>query len=128
MISPDDLTNAIVQAVAAATVTGAGSAASAAYEKFKILLKTRFGAEDPAVEALVGLEKDPQSDGRKVLLTEKISGLDLAKAPEVAAAAMALLDEFAQHGANHSSQTATGTNIAQADRGSTARVSVNDKT
>jgi hypothetical protein len=110
---------------------GAGGAvgqnlATDAYEKLKATLRRRFGDDSDLVEAVDKLEQKPDSQGRKQTLQEEVEASGVDQDPEVRQAAQELLDQVrAQPGGEQHIQNAIGSYIAQADRGSTATVNVN---
>ncbi len=126
----DPITMAIVAAIAAGVTAGATEVGKQAivdaYSGLKTLLKDKFGNESEVVKSVEGVEKRPESDTRKELLKEEVSLAKADKDPDIVAAAQALLDQLkAQPGGEQHIQTATGSYIAQADRGGMATVSVN---
>jgi hypothetical protein len=126
----DPVTTAIVAALAAGAIsaaTEAGKKAVAdAYEALKALLKKKFGHESELVKSVESLETKPDSTARKSLLQEEVTTAKADQDPDILQAAQAVLDEVsAQPGGVLHIQSATGSYIAQADRGSTASVNVN---
>ncbi len=126
----DPVTTAIVAALAAGATSGvteAGLKAIAdAYEALKTLLKKKFGHESEMVKSVESLETRPDSNARKSLLQEEVISAKADQDPDILQAAQALLDEIsAQPGGVQHIQSATGSYIAQADRGSTASVNIN---
>ncbi len=72
------------------------------------------------------MEADPESRGRKLTLEEEVAKAKVDEHPEVRRAAQVVLDQFkALPGGQQHVQQAIGSYNAQADRGSTATVSVN---
>ncbi len=114
---------------AAAGVTEAGKKLVVdGYEALKAALKARFGADSELAGAVAGLEKHPDSDGRKQSLHEEIVTAKAQEDPELVELARALLDQIeSQPGGAQHIQKAVGSYIAQADRGSTATVTVTRK-
>jgi Arc/MetJ-type ribon-helix-helix transcriptional regulator len=110
---------------------GAGGAvgqklATDAYEKLKATLRRRFSDDSDVVEAVDLLEQKPDSKGRKQTLQEEVVASGADQDREVREAAQELLDQVkAQPGGEQHIQNAIGSYISQADRGSTATVSVN---
>lgn len=113
---------------------GAGQAVGAvlvneAFGKLKNVLRKRSGDDGSVTESVDELVADPESEGRKLTLAEKLEAAGADGDPEVRAAARELLDAVRaqpggeQHAANV--MTAAGKYIAQADRGGTAQVNVN---
>jgi hypothetical protein len=128
-MTPDVVTNAIVAAISAGAVSGAKETAKAAiadgYQGLKSLIKTTFGHHSEAVKAIDGLESKPASDGRKQTLAEELDGAGVTTHQDLVSAAEALLAliKALPQGEKHV-QFAQGTGIAQADRGSTATVTM----
>ncbi len=98
------------------------------YEALKAALTARFGADSELAGAVAGLEKHPDSDGRKQTLDEEIVAAKADADPELVELARALLDRIeSQPGGAQHIQNAMGSYIAQADRGGTASVTVTRK-
>jgi hypothetical protein len=126
----DPITTAIV-AVLAAGVTGGASelgkkAIVDSYEALKSLLRTKFGAASHVVKAVEDLEGTPDSKGRQVTLQEEVGKAHADQDPDIRQAAQQLLDRLhSLPGGEQHVQQAIGNYIAQADRGSSASVHVN---
>ncbi|MFL5591378.1 MAG: hypothetical protein ACJ797_06120 [Ktedonobacteraceae bacterium] len=126
----DPVTTAIVAALAAgaiSAVTEAGKKTVAdTYEALKSLLKKKFGHESELVKSVESLETRPDSTARKNLLQEEVIAAKADQDPDILQAAQALLNQISTQpdGVKHI-QHAAGSYIAQADRGSTASVNVN---
>jgi hypothetical protein len=128
-MTPDIVTNAIVSALSAGATSGvsdvAKSAIATAYENLKWLIKKKFGSDSEAAEAIEKLEVKPDSDGRRRTLGEELSAVSSSSDAELLVAAQSLLSLIAALPRNEKhTQAAHGTGIAQADRGSSATVSV----
>jgi HetE-like protein len=120
---------AIVAALSAGVAAGVGkvgeSALVDAYQGLKAALKRKFGDQSEVVEAVDMLEKRPDSEGRRVTLKEEVERAKVDEDPDLKQAAQELLDRLkAQPGGEQHIQSAIGSYIAQADRGSTATVNV----
>jgi hypothetical protein len=120
---------AIVAALSAGIATGVGkvgeSALVDAYQGLKAALKRKLGDQSEVVEAVDMLEKRPDSEGRQVTLKEEVERANVDQDPDVKQAAQELLERLkAQPGGEQHIQSAIGSYIAQADRGSTATVNV----
>jgi hypothetical protein len=128
-MTPEIVTNAIVAALSAGAVAGAKdtakSAIADAYEGLKSLVKKKFGHDSDAADANDNLEAKPDSDGRKKTLAEELEAVNSASDPELVSTAQSLLAliKALPQGEKHI-QFAQGTGIAQADRGSTATVTI----
>jgi hypothetical protein len=129
-MTPDIVTNAIVAALSAGAVAGATdtakSAIADAYQGLKSLVMKKFGHDSDAAEAIDKLEAKPDSDGKKQVLAEELNAVNSSSDPELVSAAQSLLAliKALPQGEKHI-QFAQGTGIAQADRGSTATVTMN---
>ncbi len=128
----EPVTTVILSALAAGAAAGVTEAgrklAVDGYEALKAALKARFGADSELADAVAGLEKHPESDGRKQTLHEEIVAAKADEDPELAELARVLLDRIeSQPGGAQHIQNAVGNYIAQADRGSTATVTVTRK-
>jgi hypothetical protein len=127
-MSSDIVVNAIVTALYSGALTGAADASKKAisdgYEGLKSLIKKRFGSGSEAAIAVERLETRPDSEGRKRTLSEELEsvGVGIDEGMVDAAQALLALIRSLPQGESHV-QTAKGTGIAQADRGSTAAVS-----
>jgi len=125
----DPVTTAIIAALSAGASSASTDVAkkviSDGYEGLKGLLKKKFGGDSDVVAAVDKLEGKPDSAGRQQVVAEELSATGAAADVEVIGAATALLDRIkSQPGGTHHIQIALGRNIAQADRGGTATVSV----
>ncbi|MDP9475845.1 MAG: hypothetical protein M3R38_09180 [Actinomycetota bacterium] len=122
---------AIVAAIAVTVAKGAGEAVGQnvvndAYTKLKAVLMRKFGRDSDLVQSVEGLEAKPESEARKLLVEEEVRGAEADKDAEVREAAEELLELLrAQLGGEQHVQSIIGNYNAQADRGSTAEVRVN---
>lgn len=126
----DPITTAIIAAITLGVTSGATKigqqAVVEAYTVLKSLLKKKFGDQSEIIKSVEGLETKPESSGRKEILKEEIASVKADQDPDIRKAAQALLDQIStQQGGEQHIQQATGSNIAQADRNSTASVNVN---
>jgi hypothetical protein len=125
----DPITMAIVAAVTAGVTSGATEVGKQvivdAYHALKKLLKQKFGGESKVVKAVEEVEGTPDSKGRQQTLEEEIAKVHADQDPELVQAAQGLLKQLGIPiaGSQHS-QTAIGSNIAQAQEGSSANVNV----
>ncbi len=125
----DPITTAIVAALSAGAISGltetSKTAITDAYARLKTLLTKKFGGESDVVHAVNEVEAKPDSAGRKATLQEEIAAVKADQDQEVLHAAQALLQllQASPEGGQHV-QTATGSYIAQADRGSSASVNI----
>jgi hypothetical protein len=90
-------------------------------------IRGKEGPESEVVSQITNLEAKPDAKGRRAAVEEEIAGAGLNDDPELRALAVDLLEELrAQPGGEQRiNQYAVGTNIAQADRSSTASVTIN---
>jgi HetE-like protein len=128
----DPITTAIVAALSAGALSGltemSKTALTDAYARLKTLLTKKFGGESEVVHAVNGVEAKPDSAGRQATLQEEVAAAKADQDQEVLHAAQALLQllQASAEGGQHM-QTATGSYIAQADRGSSASVTVGNQ-
>jgi hypothetical protein len=124
----ETVTAAIVQALSAGALSGAQDAAKAAvadaYRGLKALLLRKTGGDGDLAEAIDRLEAKPDSPGWREEVAGAVARTGAADDPDVRAAADALLERLQALPDAPASQTAIGTNIAQAQDGSTASVKV----
>ena len=128
----EPFTTSILSALVAGAAAGATEAGTKlvvdGYGALKAALRAKFGADSDLADAVAGLEKHPESDGRKQILDEEIVAAKAGEDPELVALARALLDRIeSQPGGAQHIQKAVGSYIAQADRGGTATVTVTRK-
>ncbi len=128
----EPITTVILSALAAGAAAGVGEVGKKlvvdGYEALKAALRAKFGADSDLADAVAGLEKHPDSDGRKQTLHEEIVAAKAQDDPELVELARALLDRIeSQPGGAQHIQNAVGSYIAQADRGGTATVTVTRK-
>ncbi len=125
----DPITAAIAAALSAGAISGltetSKTAIADAYTRLKTMLTKKFGGESDVVHAVHEVEAKPDSAGRQVTLQEEVAAVKADQDQEVLHAAQALLQllEASPEGGQHV-QTATGSYIAQADRGSSASVNI----
>jgi len=128
----DPITMAIVAALSAGVVGGVTKLGEDilvdAYDALKAALKNSLGIDSEALKAVEALEKRPESAARREVLKEEIVASKANEDPDILNAAQVLLDHIRTRpdGMQHI-QSAVGSFIAQADRGSTANISVNQK-
>lgn len=65
-----------------------------AYTSLKRLLRRTFSQDSPLIEAVEKLEQDPDSEGRKITLQEKVKAAGADQQPDITQAAQALLDQI----------------------------------
>ena len=83
----DPITAAVVSAVAKL----AEPAVKDAYEGLKALIVRKLGAQSQVASAIQDLEKEPTSEGRRLVLREKVAASGVDKDDEVTGAAKAVI-------------------------------------
>jgi hypothetical protein len=126
----EPITLAVVAAIAAGATAGAGKVAERvivdAYDGLKGLIKRKLGDDNKVSQAIETLEVEPDFEPNKTTLDGRVKQAEVNKEPEIQDAALALLNQIkAQPGGEQHIQTAIGSYIAQADRGGSASVNVN---
>jgi hypothetical protein len=126
----EPITTAIIAAIAAGALKAAGSigekAIADSYAGLKALIVRKFGQQSDVVKAVESVEARPESAGRQQTLAEEAAAAKLDQDQDVVKAAQELIEQIkAQPGGQAHIQSAVGSYIAQADRGSTAQVHVN---
>lgn len=86
----DIITTAIIAALAALSK----DAIYDSYNALKSALKKKFGSESDVVDAVEGLEKKPNSEGRKAILKEEIANAKVNDDTEIVRLAQDLLDQL----------------------------------
>jgi len=128
----DVIVSAVVGALAAGANDGLKEAAkkgiSDGYARLRsLLLRHDKGANDVG-DALEKLEAKPESEARKAVLVEELESSEVAKDVAIQEQANHLLNLVRSlPTGNTSSQIASGTGIAQADRGGSANVTMTNK-
>lgn len=129
----DTVLGAIIGAISAGALDGAKdvakSAISEGYGKLKTTLVSRFGGKSGVANALNQVEEKPTSEGRLRVLEEELAESGAANDHELSIQALELAEMINSLQGTTGSQVAHGTGIAQADRSSTASVTMirNDK-
>lgn len=112
-------------AIIAVLNTGVGEMVKDAYTALKMALQNKFGNDSDVVDAVVKLEKRPDSEGRQKMLQEEIESANADQDKDILKAAETLQAKINQITSSEThSMNAQGNYIAQADRGSTATVTV----
>ncbi len=127
-----DPVTVLLSALVAGAAAGVGEAGKKlvvdGYGALKAALAAKFGAGSGLAGALEGLERNTGSQGRKQTLDEEIAAAKADADPDLVELARALLERIeSQPGGARHIQNAVGNYIAQADRGSTASVTVTRK-
>lgn len=125
----EPITTAVIAALTVGTASGvtetAKTAISDGYAGLKALISQKCGSKSEVSEAIDRLQAKPDSPGRQQMLAEELKASDASADPEIMGAAQSLLEliKALPKGEQHIQQ-AVGIGIAQADRGSTASVSL----
>jgi hypothetical protein len=126
----DPITTAIVAALVAGITQGTTkvgeNAISSAYEALKTVIKRKLGTDSKVTRAIQYLEEEPESEGYRAVLKEQIAKAKADQDSDILKAANLLKETISAtpDGEKHI-MNAVGSNIAQADRGSTSTVHVN---
>jgi hypothetical protein len=128
----DMIVSAVVAALAAGANDGLKEAAkkgiSDGYDQLKSLLLRHHSGGNDVGDALEKLEARPESEARKHLLVEELESSGVALDPAIQEQANHLLNLVRSLPvSNTSGQIASGTGIAQADRGGSASVTITNK-
>lgn len=86
----EPITTAIVAVVAGVS----SSAIKDGYNALKSTLKKKFGEKSDLVDAINGLDKKPDSEGRKATLKEEVENAKVNDDPEILRLAQDLLDKL----------------------------------
>ncbi len=122
----DPITGAIIAAITAGVTKTGENIVVDAYNGLKELLRGKFGQHGDIIQAIEGVESKPDSPGRRTMLQEEIAAAGASQDPEITRAAAELLEKIsAQPGGAQHVQNIVGNYNAQADRGGTATVNVN---
>lgn len=122
----EPITTALIAALTAGAAKAAEKAIVDGYEVLKTALQKKFGKESELSQAVEKLEQKPDSAGRQETLKEEVAAARAEQDPELHSLAQSLLEALkAQPGGETHIQQATGSYIAQADRGGSASVNVN---
>lgn len=140
----DPVTTAILAAITAGVVSGAGDVGKQAmsdaygatkqaiidsYNSLKALLKRKFGEQSEVVKSVESLEAEPQLDFKKEAVKHyltKVKANEDAELKKAAESLLTLLKKLPQsEQIVQTLLTAIGSNISQAVGGSTATVTVN---
>lgn len=124
-MEPVTFTAILVGVAQAAGQAVVGGLVNDAYLRLKTTLTRKYGEDSEVAGAVESLESKPESYGRKETLKEELEHYGADQEPDVRSAAQELLDLLKDQpeGEQHI-QSAVGSYIAQADRGSTATVNL----
>ena len=126
----DPITAAIIAALAAGAASGATDLAKKAvgdaYDGLKGLIQRKFGGTSEVAKAMEGLQANPTSEGKKLVLDEEVKSAKVSSDPDVASAAKSLLEMLkAMPGGDHTVVTTTGIGNAVAVGGSSVTSNMN---
>lgn len=121
----DPISTALIAAIAAGVTDTGRKAFSDAYQGLKRLIQSKFGMDNKISKTIAEVEAEPELKGQQLLLTERITAVKADKDEEILTAAMSLSARIKQvPGGERHIMNARGNFIAQADRGSTATITV----
>lgn len=128
----DPISTAIIAAVTAGVIKGAGEAGQRvlvdAYKNLRNRISQAFGERSDLVHAIEIFEDRPESTARREVVVEEVARSGAERDQDLLAAARDLLARLEDIPEGRSSvQQAVGNHIAQADRGSHAEVHVNTR-
>ncbi|WP_155651412.1 hypothetical protein [Burkholderia stagnalis] len=126
-MSFDPISTAVISYLSFAGTEAAKAAIRDLYDKLKNAIFTKAPAQQKDLEvALDGIQRDPDSGAYPMLLSESVKKANLESDAEVVTLAKAILAELQKSGSGSAGGvlTATGSYIAQADRGGSAQVHV----
>lgn len=123
--------HAIVGALGAGALESAKDAAkegiAEAYKKLRSTLSNRFGSKGSLETALTSLETNPDSKARQAVLQEELIASGAASDPTLRDEASSLIQLLERlQPMDSGSQVAHGVGIAQADRNSSANVTIHN--
>ncbi len=121
----DPLTTAIVAALASDLTK---TAIKNSYNALKNALKKKFGSESDLVEAVNGLEKKPDSEGRKATLQEEVENAKVNDDPEIIQLAQDLLAQLKEQPGGQQVITQTISNVKYAATSGTGSASISNVT
>jgi hypothetical protein len=126
----DPITTTIIAAITAGAAKSIGQVAEKAivdgYQALKSLIVRKLGDESKVVRAIKDIEDEPESKAYQAVLEEQVAKSGVDKDTEVVKAAQGLQEQIkAQPDGEQHIQSASGSYIAQADRGGRASVQVN---
>ncbi len=100
----DPITISIINAIAAGALTGSAEVASQAivdgYSVLKTLIRNKYGEDNDISKAVDQLEKEPESEGRKLILSEKVAAVQADKDDDILKLAESLVSALANNSPN----------------------------
>jgi hypothetical protein len=132
-MDPSVVGDAILGALAAGALDGAKdvgkSALADAYAALRNAIKRKYAHREEVTEALEKVERKPKSAGYAQVLAEELQSSGASGDQELVLQASKLLELVSSlAGDSNGGQIAHGNNIAQADRQSTASVTIHHRT
>lgn len=125
----DPVTTAIIAGATAGAAAGATELAKTAimdaYNGLKALIRKKFGETSDLTSAIAALESKPDSAARQAMVKEEVAASGATKDDAIVSAAKQMLANINATPTGQNIMQAIGSNIAQADRGGTATVNVN---
>ena len=121
----DPITTAIVAALVSDLTK---TAIKNSYNALKNALKKKFGSESDLVEAVNGLEKKPDSEGRKATLQEEVENAKVNDDPEIIQLAQDLLAQLKEQPGGQQVITQTISNVKYAATSGTGSASISNVT
>ena len=126
----DPISTTIIAAVAAGAASGTKDIAKKgivdAYQAIKKIIQSKFGVENKVSSAITNLENDPESKGQQMVLTEQVVKAKAHQDADIVRIAEDLMKKIKQMpGEDQHIMNAQGKFIAQADRGSSASITIN---
>ena len=126
----DPISTTIIAAVAAGAASGTKDIAKKgivdAYQAIKKIIQSKFGVENKVSSAITNLENDPESKGQQMVLTEQVVKAKAHQDADIVRIAEDLMKKIKQMpGEDQHIMNAQGKIIAQADRGSSASITIN---
>jgi hypothetical protein len=132
IVNIDPVSTAVISCLSFSGTEAAKSVVRDLYENLKkAIFNKTFDRKKDFEVALEGLECEPDSDVYPMLFAETVKKTGLASDAEIVELVQCILAEIQKSGSGSGStggvQTATGSYIAQADRGGSAQVHVNQE-
>jgi hypothetical protein len=122
----EPISTTLIAAISAMGSIVGKKAVEDAYQSLKELIMRKFGKDSKVSKAIVELEEEPESKAQKHLLIERMEKSDADKDEQIVQAAKILMEQLKKTpGCEKHVMYAKGTGIAQADRNSTATVTIN---
>ncbi|NEP00478.1 MAG: hypothetical protein F6K58_17705 [Symploca sp. SIO2E9] len=121
----DPITTAIVAALASDLTK---TAIKHSYNALKSAFKKKFGSDSDLVEAVNGLEKKPDSEGRKATLQEEVENTKVNDDPDILQLAQDLLNQLKDQPGGEQVITQTISHVKYAATSGTGTASIGNVT